>query len=50
MRNSQIASGERPLKQFTHNEQRATVTAQELGVTRRWSDFYRGRLDLREAA
>ena len=50
VRNSQIASGERPLKQFTHNEQRATVTAHELGVTRRWSDFYRGRLDRREAA
>jgi peptide chain release factor 1 len=43
--NQQIASGERPLKQFTHNEQRATVSAHELGVVWRWSDFYRGRLD-----
>lgn len=44
-RNRQIASGERPLKQFTHNQQRATVSAHELGVMWRWSDFYRGRLD-----
>ncbi len=44
-RNRQIASGERPLKQYTHNEQRATVTAHELGVAWRWGDFYRGRLD-----
>lgn len=50
VRNSQIASGERPLKQFTHNEQRATVTAHEFGVTWRWTDFYRGRLDRRDAA
>lgn len=50
VRNSQIASGERPLKQFTHNEQRATVTAHEYGVIWRWSDFYRGRLDRRDAA
>jgi peptide chain release factor 1 len=49
VRNSQIASGERPLKQFTHNEQRATVTAQDFGVTWRWTDFYRGRLDRRDA-
>ena len=49
-RNSQIASGERPLKQFTHNEQRATVTAHELGVTWRWTDFYRGQLDRLDAA
>ena len=50
VRNSQIASGERPLKQFTHNEQRATVTAHEFGVTWRWTDFYRGRLDRSDAA
>jgi peptide chain release factor 1 len=31
-RNQQIASSERPLKQYTHNEQRATVSAHELGV------------------
>ncbi len=49
VRNSQIASGERPLKQFTHNEQRATVTAHEFGVIWRWTDFYRGRLDRRDA-
>jgi peptide chain release factor 1 len=50
VRNSQIASGERPLKQFTHNEQRATVTAHELGLAWRSSDFYRGRLDRLDAA
>jgi peptide chain release factor 1 len=50
VRNSQIASGEHPLKQFTHNEQRATVTAHEFGVIWRWTDFYRGRLERRDAA
>jgi peptide chain release factor 1 len=49
-RNRQIASGERPVKQFTHNEQRSEVVAHETGETWRWSDFYRGRLDWRNAA
>jgi len=49
-RKRQIASGERPVKQFTHNEQRSIVVAHETGETWRWSDFYRGRLDRRDAA
>ena len=49
-RNRQIASGERPVKQFTHNEQRSEVVAHETGEAWRWSDFYRGRLDRRDAA
>jgi peptide chain release factor 1 len=49
-RNRQIASGGRPVKQFTHNEQRSVVEAHETGETWRWSDFYRGRLDRRDAA
>jgi peptide chain release factor 1 len=44
-RNRQIASGERPVKQFTHNEQRSIVESHETGEAWRWSDFYRGRLD-----
>lgn len=49
-RNRQITSGERPVKQFTHNEQRAVVESHETGDTWRWSDFYRGRLDRPDAA
>jgi peptide chain release factor 1 len=49
-RNRQIASGERPMKQFTHNDQRSEVVAHETGETWRWSDFYRGRLDRHDAA
>lgn len=49
-RNRQIASGERPVKQFTHNEQRSLVESHETGETWRWSDFYRGRIDRRDAA
>jgi peptide chain release factor 1 len=49
-RNRQIASGDRPVKQFTHNEQRSEVVAHESGQAWRWSDFYRGRLDRRDAA
>jgi peptide chain release factor 1 len=49
-RKRQIASGERPVKQFTHNEQRSIVVAHETGETWRWSEFYRGRLDRRDAA
>jgi len=49
-RNRQITSGERPMKQFTHNEQRSEVVAHETGETWRWWDFYRGRLDRRDAA
>jgi len=44
-RNRQIAPGERPVKQFTHNEQRSEVVAHETSESWRWSDFYRGRLD-----
>jgi len=44
-RNRQIASGERPVKQFTHNEQRATVESHQTGEVWRWSDFYRGRIE-----
>ena len=49
-RNRQIASGERPLKQFTHNQQRSVVESHETGEIWRWSDFYRGRIDHGEAA
>jgi peptide chain release factor 1 len=49
-RNRQIASGERPVKQFTHNEQRSVVEAHGTGEIWRWSDFYRGRLDRQNAA
>jgi protein subunit release factor A len=49
-RNRQIASAERPVKQFTHNEQRSEVVAHEKDEVWRWSDFYRGRLDRRDAA
>ena len=49
-RNRQIASGERPVKQFTHNEQRSLVESHETGEVWRWSDFYRGRLGRRDAA
>jgi protein subunit release factor A len=49
-RNRQIASGERPMKQFTHNEQRSVVESHQSGEVWRWSDFYRGRLDRRDAA
>jgi peptide chain release factor 1 len=49
-RNGQIASGERPVKQFTHNEQRAVVESHETGEVWRRSDFYRGSLDRQIAA
>jgi peptide chain release factor 1 len=49
-RNRQIASGERPVKQFTHNEQRAVVESHGTGEVWRRSDFYRGRLDRHDAA
>ena len=49
-RNRQIASGERPVKQFTHNEQRSVVESHGTGEVWRQSDFYRGRLDRRDAA
>ena len=49
-RNRQIASGERPVKQFTHNEQRSLVEAHERGESWRWADFCRGRLDRRDTA
>jgi peptide chain release factor 1 len=49
-RNRQIASAERPVKQFTHNEQRSVVESHGTGEVWRWSDFYRGRIDRHEAA
>jgi peptide chain release factor 1 len=49
-RNRQIASGERPVKQFTHNEQRSVVESHRTGEVWRPSDFYRGRLDRLVAA
>jgi peptide chain release factor 1 len=49
-RNRQIASGERPVKQFTHNQQRSVVESHQTGEVWRWSDFYRGRIDHGEAA
>jgi peptide chain release factor 1 len=49
-RNRQITSGERSVKQFTHNEQRSVVESHQTGELWRWSDFYRGRLDRRDAA
>jgi peptide chain release factor 1 len=48
-RNRQIAC-ERTAKQFTHNEQRSVVESHETEEVWRWSDFYRGRLDRRDAA
>jgi peptide chain release factor 1 len=48
-RNRQIA-GERTVKQFTHNEQRSVVESHETDEVWRWSDFYRGRIDRRDAA
>jgi protein subunit release factor A len=48
-RNRQIAS-ERTVKQFTHNEQRSVVESHETDEVWRWSDFYRGRIDRRDAA
>jgi len=44
-RRSQVSSGERPVKQFTHNAQRSVVISHETGRAWRWADFYRGRLD-----
>jgi peptide chain release factor 1 len=49
-RNRQIASGERPVKQFTHNQQRSVVESHQTGEVWRWADFYRGRIDHGEAA
>jgi peptide chain release factor 1 len=49
-RNRQISSGERPVKQFTHNEQRSVVESHQTGEVWRWSDFYRGRIGRGEAA
>jgi protein subunit release factor A len=49
-RNRQIASGERPVKQFTHNQQRSVVESHGTGELWRLSDFYRGRLDRHDAA
>ncbi len=49
-RNRQIASAERPVKQFTHNEQRSVVESHQTGEVWRWSDFYRGRIGGGEAA
>jgi peptide chain release factor 1 len=49
-RNRQIASGERPVKQFTHNEQRSVVESHGTGEIWRWPDFYRGRIDRQDAA
>jgi protein subunit release factor A len=49
-RNRQIASGERPMKQFTHNQQRSVVESHQTGEIWRWSDFYRGRIDHGDAA
>jgi peptide chain release factor 1 len=49
-RNRQIVSGERPVKQFTHNEQRSEVESHQTGEVWRWSDFYRGRIGGGEAA
>jgi peptide chain release factor 1 len=48
-RNRQIAD-ERTVKQFTHNEQRSVVESHETDEVWRWSDFYRGRIDRRDAA
>jgi peptide chain release factor 1 len=49
-RNRQIASGERPVKQFTHNEQRSVVESHGTGERWRLSDFYRGRIESSDAA
>jgi peptide chain release factor 1 len=49
-RNRQIASGERPVKQFTHNEQRSVVESHGTGEVWRLSDFYRGRIESSDAA
>jgi peptide chain release factor 1 len=49
-RNHQISSGERPVKQFTHNQQRSVVESHQTGELWRWGDFYRGRIDRGEAA
>jgi protein subunit release factor A len=49
-RNRQITSGERSVKQFTHNEQRSVVESHQTGEVWRWSEFYRGRLDRRDVA
>lgn len=45
VRREQITTGERPAKQFTHNDQRGVVVCHESGTTWRMADFYRGRLD-----
>ena len=49
-RNRQIASGERPVKQFTHNEQRSVVESHGTGEVWRLADFYRGRIESSDAA
>jgi hypothetical protein len=49
-RNRQIASGEPPVEQFTHNEQRSVVESHGTWEIWRRPDFYRGRLDRQGAA
>ncbi len=43
-RNAQIASGERPAKAFTHNDQRGEVVCHETGERWGWREFYAGRV------
>ena len=46
VRNAQILSGERPVKQWTWNDQRGEVMNHTTGATYSMRDFQRGRLDI----
>jgi peptide chain release factor 1 len=44
-RRRQISSGERPVKQFTHNAQRQQVVGHATNTIWKMSDFYRGQIE-----
>jgi peptide chain release factor 1 len=44
-RRRQISSGERPVKQFTHNAQRQQVVGHATKTVWKMSDFYRGQIE-----
>jgi protein subunit release factor A len=44
-RRRQISSGERPVKQFTHNAQRQQVVGHATNTVWKMNEFYRGQID-----
>jgi protein subunit release factor A len=44
-RRRQISSGERPVKQFTHNTQRQQVVGHATNTIWKMDDFYRGQIE-----